>query len=162
MYDFYIGRVSSIAITESNEVHLDYVIEAPHDSYHPDGVNFTIYSDELLEDIHGVTHFSFGTAIEGEYEIRLKIYCDVEQVNIAFAVFKDYSISELVDANNTAPPQEKDSRSDNLLEDLQNNQVVMPVVWIVASLCFVGGLMGLSYLMLLRHRKHRNMALLLK
>jgi hypothetical protein len=162
MYDFYIGRVSSIAITENNEVHLDYVIEAPHDPYHPDGVNFTIYADELLEDIHGVTHFAFGTAIEGEYKIRLKIYCYIEQVNIAFAVFKDYSISDLVDANNTAPPQEEDSSSDNLLKDLQNNLVLMPVEWIVASICFVGGLMTLSYLMILRHRKNRNMMLSLK
>ena len=162
MYDFYIGRVSSIAITESNAVHLDYVIEAPDDPYHPDGVNFTIYSDELLADIHGVTHFSFGTAIEGKYEIRLKIYCDVEQVNIAYAVFKDYPISEVIDANNTASPQEEDSSSDNLLEELQNNLVMMPLEWIVVSLCFVGGLMGVSYLMILRSRKHRNMALSIK
>jgi hypothetical protein len=162
MYDFFIGRVSSIAITESNAVHLDYVIEAPDDPDHPDGVNFTIYSDELLEDIHGVTHFSFGTAIEGKYEIRLKIYCDAEQVNIAYAVFKDYPISEVVNANNTAPPKEEDSGSENLLEELQNNLIMMPIEWIVVSLCFVGGLMGVSYLMILRSRKNRNMALSLK
>ena len=155
-YKFYIGRVSAISIKESNVVRLDYIIEDPTD---PDPIEFIIYTDELLADIDGVSMFNFGTAIGGEYKIKLKIYSDVEHVNIAYAVVEDYQISDVVDANKTKAPDEEDSDTIDILEELSNDSIFLPIEGTVAVILFAGGMAGTVYVVFIRQKKRANVSL---
>jgi len=155
-YKFYIGRVSAISIKESNVVRMDYIIEDPTD---PDPIEFIIYTNELLADIDGVTMFNFGTAIGGEYKIKLKIYCDVEHVNIAYVVVEDYQISDVVDANKTKAPDEKDSDTIDILEELSSDSIFLPIEGTVAVILFAGGMAGTVYVVFIRQKKRANVSL---
>jgi len=152
-YKFYIGRVSAISIIESNIVRLDYIIE---DSTDPDPIEFIIYTNELLADIDGVSMFNFGTAIGGEYKIKLKIYCDVEHVNIAYAVVEDYQISDVVDANETKAPDEEDSDTIDILEELSSDAIFLPIEGTVAVILFAGSMAGTVYVLFIRQKKKAN------
>lgn len=154
-YKFYIGRVSAISIKESNVVRLDYIIEDPTD---PDPIEFIIYTNELLADIDGVSMFNFGTAIGGEYKIKLNIYCSVEHVNIAYAVVEDYQISDVVDANETKPPDEEESDTIDILEELSNDSFFLPIEGTVAVILFAGGMAGTVYVMFIRQKKRANVS----
>ena len=154
-YKFYIGRVSAISIKESNLVSLDYIIE---DSTDPDPIEFIIYTNELLADIDGVTMFNFGTAITGEYKIKLNIYCSVEHVNIAYAIVEDYQISDVVDANETKPPDEEDSDTIDILEELSSDAIFLPIEGTVAVIIFAGGMAGTVYVLFIRQKKRANVS----
>ena len=149
-YKFYIGRVSAISIKESNVVRLDYVIEDP------EGTDFIIYTNEFLADIDGVTMFNFGTAIEGDYEINIKIYCDVAHVNIAYAVIEDYQISEIEDVNKTKAPEKEDSDKIDIIEELEKSLFSMPVEGLIGVVAFVGGLAGTVYVLMVQQRKKND------
>ncbi|MBA7652976.1 hypothetical protein ES703_60816 [subsurface metagenome] len=155
-YKFYIGRVSAISTKESKVVRLDYIIE---DSTDPDPIEFIIYSNDLLADIDGVSMFNFGTAIGGEYKIKLKIYCEVEHVNIAYAVIEDYQISDVVDTNKTQAPDEEDSESIDLLEELSSDSISLPIEGTVAVILFAGGMASTVYVMSIKLKKKGNVSL---
>ncbi|MFX1338893.1 MAG: hypothetical protein ACFFDK_09815, partial [Promethearchaeota archaeon] len=135
-YKLVIGRVSAISIKESNIVRLDYTIEDP------DGIEFIIYTNGLLADINGVNSSSFGTATGGNYEIKLRIYCDVAYVNIAYAIIEDYQISNVIEVNETESQSSDKSDEVKLIEALSNNAVSLPIEWTIATIIFVSTISG--------------------
>ncbi|MFX1259335.1 MAG: hypothetical protein ACFFAN_15885, partial [Promethearchaeota archaeon] len=154
MYKFYIGRVSAISVKESNEVWVDYNILASDD------VEFEIYSDKLMEDIDGVNSFYFGTAVKGVYTIKITIRCDVDWVNIGYAIIDDYEISDAVDVDETEEEDSEESEDD--LEDLFDKSSSLPFEWMVGTLIFVTLVVGSMTVILIRHRKKNAVSLRLK
>ncbi len=146
MYKFYIGRVSAIAITQNNEVRITYKIEDPN------GIEFDIYNNELIADIDGLNSFSFGTAIEGEYIIKLTVYCNVPNVNIAYVIVEDYEIGDVIDANETKPV-ESTSFIEEAEEELDDASANLPTEMVVGTLISVFGISGVALTALMVHRK---------
>ena len=70
----------------------------------PDDIEFTIYANQTMKSVGEVLHFNFGTAIGGVYTVKIKIYCKVDVVNVAYAIAEDYSISTGI--NGTEPDPE--------------------------------------------------------
>jgi len=98
-YRFYVGRVSAIGGEPiSREVGVDY------DLTDPDDINFIIYRNDTVGNVGAVMHFNFGTAVGGVYTVKIKIYCKVDVVNVAYAIAEDYSISTGI--NGTKPDPE--------------------------------------------------------
>jgi len=150
-YKLVIGRVSAISIKESNVVRLDYTIEDP------DGIEFIIYTNGLLADISGINSSRFGTATGGDYEIKLRIYCSVAYVNIAYAVIEDYQISSIIEVNETESQKSDKNDVVDLIEELSNNAASLPIEWTVATIIFVGTISGAMYITLTNQRK-KNLA----
>jgi hypothetical protein len=98
-YKFHIGRVSAIGGEPiSREVGVNY------DLTDPDGIEFTIYANQTMKNVGEVLHFNFGTAVGGVYTVKIRIYCKVDVVNVAYAIAEDYSISTGI--NGTEPDPE--------------------------------------------------------
>ncbi len=150
-YKFYIGRVSAISITESNIVRVDYNIEDPN------GVNFIIYTNNDLADVNSINSSSFGTSVAGEYEIKLRIYCSVAYVNVAYAMVEDYQISDVIKVNETSSKSSEESDNIDLLEDLKSDAISLPIEWTIATFIFVGSLSGVMLVILTNQRK-KNLA----
>ncbi len=156
-YKFYIGRVSAISIDDDNEVNVDYIITDPED------LDFQIYLDELIADIDGVNIFSFGTALEGVYIIKITIRCEVVWVNIAYAIVDDFEISDAVDVTETE--EEEEAKEDDVKETIEkvwDNSTALPAEWIVGTFVFIGGTMGSMTLVLVKHRKRNKVSLNIK
>jgi hypothetical protein len=150
-YKLYIGRVSAISITESNEVKLDYNIEDPN------GFDFIIYSDNYLADVNNINTTNFGTSTAGEYEIKLRIYCSVAYVNVAYAMVENYQISDVIKVNETESKSSEESNKIDFLEELKNEAISLPIEWTIATVIFVGSLSGAMLIMLTNQRK-KNLA----
>jgi hypothetical protein len=98
-YKFYVGRVSAIGgELISREVEVYYYLTDPDD------IEFTIYANQTMKSVGEVLHFNFGTAVSGVYTVKIKIYCKVDVVNVAYAIAEDYSISTGI--NGTEPDPE--------------------------------------------------------
>ena len=69
----------------------------------PNGIMFTIYQNKTLKSVGEVILFDFGTAVEGIYSFQIRIYCQVEAVNVAYAVAEDYKISTVHNGSNPDP-----------------------------------------------------------
>jgi hypothetical protein len=144
MYKFYIGRVSAIAINESNVVIMDYNIT------NPNGIMFDMYYNALMQSIDGLNGFYFGTATSGIYNIRIKISCVVSYVNIAYTIIKDYKISDVIEPNQT---QNDPTTVNNTVSNIYS----VPIGWTIGILVFAGGLlMGIS--ILIHNQKKQNVA----
>ena len=142
MYKFYIGRVSAIAINESNVVLMDYIIT------NPDGIKFDMYYNATMQSIDGLNGFCFGTATSGLYNVQIKISCQVPYVNIAYTIIKDYQISNVIEPNQTPsdPPP---------VNNTVSRFFYMPIGWTIGILIFAGGLvLGIS--ILIYHQKKQN------
>ncbi|MFX1277698.1 MAG: hypothetical protein ACFFAH_08125 [Promethearchaeota archaeon] len=155
MYKFYIGRVSAISITQSNETRANYYIEDPN------GVEFEIYNNEFIAGVDSVNFFSFGTAVAGEYTIKLTVYCNVQNVNIAYAIVKEYEIGEVVDANETEPVKETSflEEAEKQLNDEYSSLPFEAVIW---TLAFAGIVAGIALVALITHKKRKAVSLYIK
>jgi len=147
MYKYYIGRVSAISILESNVVRMDYIIEDPN------GVEFDIYTNVVMESIDGINSFSFGTAIGGVYTIKLTISCSVSYVNIGYLVIDDYQIDDVIDVNDT------DSEGSQSNQGIGNNNTYLPTVWTLGTFIFIGGLALILTVVFVEHRKKNTVNL---
>lgn len=138
-YKFFIGRVSSISLLDSNEVQLDYELSDPFD------IAFQIYANETMLAIGEVNKFDFGTSVEGIYTINITIRCAVDYVNIAYSIVDDYQISDVIDGNETDP----------------NNQTTpsgffsLPLGWTTGLIIF-GGIMIGTLIVLVNGRHKRR------
>jgi len=97
-YKFHIGRVSAIG----GEL-ISREVGANYDLTDPDGIEFTIYANQTMKNVGEVLHFNFGTAVGGVYTVKIKIYCRVDVVNVAYAIAEDYSISTIVNGTEPEP-----------------------------------------------------------
>ncbi len=94
-YKFFFERVSPISLNLSNEVRLDFYLIDPNNN------RFKIYENYRLPEINNFSTFQFGTSLSGIYTFYLKISCNVDWVNIAYAILDDYKISTEINQNNT-------------------------------------------------------------
>jgi len=135
MYKVYIGRVSAIANDSYREILVDFTIESEE-------LLYIIYNDHALALIDEVDYFSFGTAIEGEYNFTFEISCTAESLNynLAYCIVEDEQISEIIDPGDDATNE--DSDSNDILENLSNDSIVLPQEWVIGALIFIGLLLG--------------------
>lgn len=97
-YRFCVGRVSAIGgEIISREVEVYYYLTDP------EGIEFTIYANQTMKSVGEVLLFNFGTAVGGVYTVKIKIYCKVDVVNVAYAIAEDYSISSVVNGTEPEP-----------------------------------------------------------
>jgi len=140
-YKFYLGRVSAIGgLIVENEVRVYY------DVTDPEGLEFTIYQNKTVGSVGTIMHFDFGTAMEGIYTVKIRIYCQVEVVNIAYAIAEDYQISTI--NNGTEPEPEP------LTNETVSGYFYVPMEWTLVFGISAGVLLGfLTILGVLRRRK---------
>lgn len=148
-YTFYIGRVSAIASNLGNSVSIDYVINDPENT------SFTIYVNDVLEIINSVNKYKFGTAIEGVYILDMAIYCEVECVNVAYAIIKGARISEILDPNASEPDPT------NITDSRQGIFSLSPSV-IVGATIIVLIVIGISIIAVIIHKRQNPIALNIK
>ena len=131
-YKFYIGRVSAIGgLTVENEVRVDY------DVIDPDEIEFTVYQNETLGSVGTVMHFDFGTAVEGIYTVKIRIRCQVDVVNIAYAIAEDYTISSV---NNGTIPEPEPIPPVN---ETVGGYFYVPIEWTLVFGISAGGLLAI-------------------
>ncbi|MCK4859532.1 MAG: hypothetical protein KAS87_03120, partial [Candidatus Omnitrophica bacterium] len=134
-YRFYIGRVSAIGGEPiSQEVGVDY------DLTDPDEVNFIIYRNDTVGNVGTVMHFNFGTAVGGVYTVKIKIYCKVDVVNIAYAIAEDYSISTVI--NGTEPDPDPDPTNGTI-----QGYFYVPIEWTLGFVVTAGLVVGAMVVM---------------
>ena len=129
-YKFYLGRVSAIGgLTVENEVRVYY------DVTDPDELEFTIYQNKTVGSVGTVMHFDFGTAMEGIYTVKIRIDCQVDVVNIAYAVAEDYQISTI---NNGTDPNPEPSANETV-----SGYFYVPMEWTLAFGLSAGGILAI-------------------
>ena len=144
MYKIFIGRVSAISILENNEIRIDCSLEDPN------GVLFEIYQNKLLSDIHNINMFYFGVAITGEYNFRLTVYCNVNYVNIGYAIFEDYQIAEGIEGDEK---KEQTITLEDIAEDIKESTKYLPTEWMIGTLTFVCAITLFAIILLLNQKK---------
>lgn len=116
-YKFYLGRVSAIGGSPiDGEVRVNYELTDPQD------IEFIIYQNKTVESVGAALHFNFGTAIGGVYTVKIKIYCRVDVVNVAYAIAEDHSIST-VNNGTTPDPGSSNSTTRGFFTCLWNGQL---------------------------------------
>ena len=138
MYKFYVGRLSPISMMENNEVRLDFIIRDP------DGIIYNIFLNTTLAEIDDIDRFKFGTAIEGLYSFTIKLYSNVEYVNIGYSIVALYQISSETGANHTEP-----TNSSALL----NRYFTMPTEWTIGILGFAGAISAIIGVVIHKQKK---------
>ncbi len=129
-YKFYLGRVSAIGgLTVENEVRVYY------DVTDPEGLEFTIYQNKTVGSVGTIVHFDFGTAMEGIYTVKIRIYCQVDVVNIAYAIAEDYQISTI---NNGTDPE-----PEPLTNETISGYFYVPMEWTLVFGLSAGGLLAI-------------------
>ncbi len=129
-YKFYLGRVSAIGgLTVENEV------RAYYDVTDPEGLEFTIYQNKTVGSVGTIMHFDFGTAMEGIYTVKIRIYCQVEVVNIAYAIAEDYQISTI---NNGTDPEPEPPTNETV-----RGYFYMPMEWTLVFGLSAGGILAI-------------------
>ena len=144
-YNFYIGRVSDIVGSpNATEVALDY------DLNDPDDVEFLIYENDTLGNLGTIFQFDFGTAVAGVYAIKIRIYCNVEVVNVAYAIVEDYSISTVYNGTDPEP---------NPTNGTTSGEFFVPIEWTVGFGVVAGGVLGLLVVIGSVRRKRSSVSL---
>jgi len=145
MYKAYIGRVSGNQ--EYPKIYADCTLKDP------DGVEFIIYTHELLEDVFHINVHIFGTATKGIYTIKLSLTIeDVEWANIGIAIVDDYIITDQIDCNNS------DSKEDeNPLTGLWDNSTMLDPAMTVATIVGTGVTTLGLVVGFMRHKKSNSL-----
>jgi len=143
-YKIYIGRISAIAITENSEVRLDCTI------YDKNDVEYKIYGNALLETVDKVNQFNFGTAISGEYNVKIRIYCSVNYVNVACAIYEDFKISEVQNVNDTKAPISSPNTIEETINEVKSS---IPLEWLIGITIFIGIIVAVPCVALLKTRR---------
>ena len=145
-YKFYIGRVSAIGgLIVENEVRVDY------DVTDPEGLEFTIYQNKTVGSVGTVMHFDFGTAIEGIYTVKIRIHCQVDVVNIAYAIAEDYQISTI---NNGTIPEPEPPTNETV-----GGYFYVPMEWTLVFGLSAGGLLAVVVVLGAVRRKKDSVSL---
>jgi hypothetical protein len=144
-YKFHIGRVSAIGgELISREVEVYYYLTDPED------IEFTIYANQTMKSVGEVLHFNFGTSVSGVYTVKIKIYCKVNVVNIAYAIAEDYSISTGI--NGTEP--DPDPTNGTI-----QGYFYVPIGWTLGFVVTAGLIIGASIVIGSVRRKKSSVSL---
>jgi hypothetical protein len=144
-YKFYLTRVSAIGGNPiGREVGVDYDLTDPQD------IEFIIYKNRTVGSIGTVLQFNFGTATGGIYTVKIRIYCLVDVVNIAYAIAEDQSISTVI--NGTVPdPVPTNGTTSGVF--------YMPMEWTIGFGICVGGVLGLLFVIGSVRRRRSSVSL---
>ena len=144
-YKFYIGRVSAIGGSpNATEVMVDYEV------IDPDDVEFVVYQNKTVGSVGTILQFDFGTAIAGIYTVKIKIYCPVDVVNVAYAIAEDYSISTV---NNGTDPEPTPTNGTT------SGMFSVPIEWTIGFGICAGGILGLLVVIGSVRRKRSSVSL---
>ncbi|MBY9021287.1 MAG: hypothetical protein KGD67_09525 [Candidatus Lokiarchaeota archaeon] len=145
-YKFYLGRVNAIGgLTVANEVRVNYHVTDP------DGIEFNIYQNETIGNVGTLMHFDFGTAMEGIYTIKIRILCQVEVVNIAYAISEDYQISTI---NNGTTPKPEPQANETV-----RGYFYVPIEWTLVFGISAGGFVVILTVLVAVRRKRDSVSL---
>jgi hypothetical protein len=141
-YRFFLGRVSAIGgLSISNDVTIEY------DVTDPEGIEFSIYQNKTVGSVGMMKYFDFGTAVEGIYSVKIQINCQVDVVNIAYAIAEDYSISTV--NNGTVPDPDPDPYPNNGTDpnpstnETTSGYFYVPIEWTLIFGLSAGGLVAI-------------------
>jgi len=146
-YRFYFGRVSAISKNLSSYTALVHSIIDD-----TQGIPFSIYTNDTVASPKDVTSYRFGTAIDGDYTVNLKIYCDVDVVNIAYAIVEKQRIADETDPNDDDPPPTPDEPINGT-----GIETFIPREWTIGMIVFIGSAVGVPILIVV-YRKKKNPA----
>jgi len=152
-YNCYIARVSAISVLLSSDVRVDYDIEDP------DGNIFEIYSYELIATIDGINKFSFGTAMEGDYKIRITVYSVVPNVNVGYAISDVNQLTDIEDVNNTDGDTDSDRfflfdfGDDDGDGSFLDNPSELPFIWVIGTIIVIGGVVSATVITISKQQK---------
>ena len=147
-YKFYLSRVSAIGgLTIENEVSTEY------DVTDPDDFRFVIYQNETVGSVGTMMHFDFGTSVEGMYTVKIRIYCQVDVVNIAYAIAEDYPISNV--NNGTDPDLDPDPPENETM----GGYFYVPIEWTLVFGLSAGGLLAILVVFGTVRRKRDSVSL---
>ncbi len=141
-YKFYIGRVSSISMNLSGKGSVIYNI------FDPNAIPFAIYKNDTLASVASVNIFSFGTAIEGTYTVGIRIHCEVEWMNVAYAIVDNGPICN--------PPPSDDNQT-----SISNNFSI-PIDLGLYTVIGAGAIAGALVLVVVHYRKKSDLGLKIK
>lgn len=141
-YTFYVGRVSSISslLTAQGRIRFDI--------YDLDAILFKIYENDTLATVASVNIFRFGTAMAGEYSFNIQIFCEVEWMNLGYAIVDDGSICN--------PPQENTTQNDLLA------YFSIPIDWGLGTIIGIGIITGAIIIFVAFYKKKSGAGLNLK
>jgi len=144
-YKFYFSRVSAISKKFGAS---SYYVLMDHFIQDPEGIRFKIYRNEEIAGPNNITKYKFGTQITGYYIVTIIINCQVDWVNIAYAVVDDGHISDEIEqeypVNNTT-----NSTAAN------NVRIYIPQGWAIGVFVFFGAMIGIP-IMVVVNRKKKN------
>ncbi len=146
-YKFYFSRVSAISTkfgASSYYVLMDHFIQDPQ------GIRFKIYRNEEIAGPNNITKYKFGTQITGYYIVTIIINCQVDWVNIAYAVVDDGHISDEIEQEY---PTNSTNNSTNKTEN--NVRIYIPHGWAIGVFAFFGAVFGIP-IMVVVYRKKKN------
>ncbi len=105
-----------------------------------------------------VAIFRFGTAVEGIYTIKIVIHCEVDLVNIAYAIVEDHKISTEDECNCTLPDPVDPDPGDPGPKNGTNpqNYYYVPVEWTLGFAATVGLVVGALIVIGISHRKRKS------
>ncbi len=144
-YKFYFSRVSAISTkfgASSYYVLMDHFIQDPQ------GIRFKIYRNEGIAGPNNVTKYKFGTQISGYYTITIIINCQVDWVNIAFAIVDAGHISDEIEQ---LDPEEPTNNTTN--STANNVRMYIPQGWAIGAFVFFGAMIGIPILVVVYRRK---------
>lgn len=144
-YRFYLGRVSAIGGEPISQE-----VGAYYDLTDPEGIEFTIYANQTMKSVGEVLHFNFGTAVGGVYTVKIRIYCKVDVVNVAYAIAEDYSISTGI--NGTEPDPEP-------INGTIQGYFYVPIEWTLGFVLSAGLVVGALIVIGSVRRKKRSVSL---
>ncbi|MFX0075088.1 MAG: hypothetical protein ACFE96_06580 [Candidatus Hermodarchaeota archaeon] len=144
-YKFYLGRVSAIGGKPvEREVGVDY------DLTDPQYVGFVIYRNRTVGSVGSILQFNFGTAIGGIYTVEIRIFCQVDVVNVAYAIAEDHSISTVVNGTTPEPVPTNGTTS---------GVFYMPMEWTIGFGIAVGSVLGILVVIGSVRRKRNSVSL---
>jgi hypothetical protein len=153
MYRFYIGRVSAISTEYSNFVGYEYLL------LDSQGIIYDFnWKNDSMANIISASVFDFGTATGSIYTTNLTAFCEVNAVNIAYAIEYVGKIGEIIDENITDP--ENNTEPENTEGFM--NLAFLPEEWILGTTIFIGCTMAILTVMLVNNRKKNAVGLNLK
>jgi hypothetical protein len=165
MYKVYFSRVSSISNPEKTKCTMNCTIEDPNN------LDASIVLNNIDVKMDAITQKYFGTAAAGLYRLRLRIKCDADYVNIAYAVVEDYQISDAVnssdspsDPSGNAPTE---SHNETNMDDVgnlsattnRNISYYIPQELMIGTVSVIGGLAGTMAILMVVYRKKNKVNL---
>ena len=153
MYKFYIGRVSPFADKKDNTTQIFAALN--YSIIDPLGIHYVIYFNETMKDINFIYGFSFGVYRQGIYTTNISIKCKINYVNIGYAIFEDYKKG--------SGPVQNITDTDPINETSGTDKIFyIPKEWSLGTIIFIGSLLGITSLIVIRYRKKNKVSLNMK